>query len=339
MHCGAFDLNAACLGVRLRPHRAHGFIGAGEQDPGHRSRDALADRRLGLPRGTAILFRRRRRQPCSKPSRNAASSSAGISNLMARRVSALRGRWRLHEDGRARSVPACRAGDGRLGEDVARASRATVHYTAKAGRAHQANIRIIEAAATRSGRPNRTGSRRCSTARKTCFGVHPPCAGGSDRPRTECATATSCLLVGFGAGMTSASAVIRWAPGERRAAMAPHRPRHRRLPVIGLACAALEADGDHVAVTYATKPPPDDLFALKCDVTNLNEIDAAFAAVEERHGPVEVLVGERGHQPRRAALADERRTVHERGRHEPSGRCTAREPGGVPGWSSLNPTS
>ena len=55
-----------------------------------------------------------------------------------------------------------------------------------------------------------------------------------------------------------------------------------------------QARGDHVAVTYATKPPPDDLFALQCDVTNLNEIDAAFAAVEERHGPVEVLVANAG---------------------------------------------
>ena len=64
---------------------------------------------------------------------------------------------------------------------------------------------------------------------------------------------------------------------------------------IGLACArAFEARGDRVAVTYATKPPPDDLFALKCDVTNLNEVDATFAAVEERHGPVEVLVANAG---------------------------------------------
>ncbi len=64
---------------------------------------------------------------------------------------------------------------------------------------------------------------------------------------------------------------------------------------IGLACArAFEARGDRVAVTYATKPPPDDLFALKCDVTNLNDIDAAFAAVEERHGSVEVLVANAG---------------------------------------------
>jgi 3-oxoacyl-[acyl-carrier protein] reductase len=64
---------------------------------------------------------------------------------------------------------------------------------------------------------------------------------------------------------------------------------------IGLACArAFEADGHRVAVTYATKPPPDDLFSLRCDVTSASDVDAAFAAVEERFGPVEVLVANAG---------------------------------------------
>jgi NAD(P)-dependent dehydrogenase (short-subunit alcohol dehydrogenase family) len=64
---------------------------------------------------------------------------------------------------------------------------------------------------------------------------------------------------------------------------------------IGLACArAFEADGHRVAVTYATKPPPDDLFSLRCDVTSASDVDAAFAAVEDRFGPVEVLVANAG---------------------------------------------
>ena len=64
---------------------------------------------------------------------------------------------------------------------------------------------------------------------------------------------------------------------------------------IGLACArAFEAVGDRVAVTYATKPPPDDLFSLKCDVTSVSDVDAAFSAIEERYGPVEVLVANAG---------------------------------------------
>ena len=64
---------------------------------------------------------------------------------------------------------------------------------------------------------------------------------------------------------------------------------------IGLACArAFEALGDRVAVTYRSKPPPEDLFALQADVTSTEEVDAAFAAVEERWGPVEVLVANAG---------------------------------------------
>lgn len=63
---------------------------------------------------------------------------------------------------------------------------------------------------------------------------------------------------------------------------------------IGLACArAFEAQGDRVAITYRNKPV-DDLFSLRCDQTNADEVDAAFAAIEERWGPVEVLVANAG---------------------------------------------
>ncbi len=62
---------------------------------------------------------------------------------------------------------------------------------------------------------------------------------------------------------------------------------------IGLACArAFVAEGDRVAVTWRSEPPPDDLdaLALRCDVTDPEQLDAAFAAVEEQLGAVEVLV-------------------------------------------------
>ena len=63
---------------------------------------------------------------------------------------------------------------------------------------------------------------------------------------------------------------------------------------IGLACArAFEAQGDRVAITYRNKPV-DDLFSLRCDQTNPDEVDAAFGAIEERWGPVEVLVANAG---------------------------------------------
>jgi 3-oxoacyl-[acyl-carrier protein] reductase len=64
---------------------------------------------------------------------------------------------------------------------------------------------------------------------------------------------------------------------------------------IGLACARrFAALGDHVAVTYNSSPPPEGLFGLKCDVTSTEEVDAAFKAVEEKFGPVEILVSNAG---------------------------------------------
>jgi 3-oxoacyl-[acyl-carrier protein] reductase len=63
---------------------------------------------------------------------------------------------------------------------------------------------------------------------------------------------------------------------------------------IGLACArAFEAQGDRVAITYRNKPV-DDLFSLRCDQTNPDEVATAFDAIEERWGPVEVLVANAG---------------------------------------------
>ena len=64
---------------------------------------------------------------------------------------------------------------------------------------------------------------------------------------------------------------------------------------IGLACARRFAElGDNVAVTYNSSPPPDDLFGVPCDVTSAESVDAAFAAVEAKFGPVEVLVSNAG---------------------------------------------
>lgn len=65
---------------------------------------------------------------------------------------------------------------------------------------------------------------------------------------------------------------------------------------IGLACAQRFADlGDHVAVTYNSSPPPDGFFGVKCDVTDIEQVDAAFRAVEaEFGGPVEILVSNAG---------------------------------------------
>jgi len=64
---------------------------------------------------------------------------------------------------------------------------------------------------------------------------------------------------------------------------------------IGLACARRFAVmGDNVAVTYNTSAPPDGLFGVQCDVTSADSVDAAFRAVEDKFGPVEVLVSNAG---------------------------------------------
>jgi 3-oxoacyl-[acyl-carrier protein] reductase len=49
-----------------------------------------------------------------------------------------------------------------------------------------------------------------------------------------------------------------------------------------------------VAVTYNSSPPPEGLFAVSCDVTSGESVDAAFKSVESEFGPVEVLVSNAG---------------------------------------------
>jgi 3-oxoacyl-[acyl-carrier protein] reductase len=73
---------------------------------------------------------------------------------------------------------------------------------------------------------------------------------------------------------------------------------------IGLACARrFQAGGDRVAVTYRSTPPENltgddptrpELFPVRCDVTNPEETEKAFSAVEAELGPVEVLVANAG---------------------------------------------
>lgn len=68
---------------------------------------------------------------------------------------------------------------------------------------------------------------------------------------------------------------------------------------IGLAIATKLAQAGHrVAITYNSTPPADaealGLFAVRADVTDVDQIDAAFSAVEAALGPVEILVANAG---------------------------------------------
>ncbi len=64
---------------------------------------------------------------------------------------------------------------------------------------------------------------------------------------------------------------------------------------IGLACAQRFLDlGDKVAITYLSTPPPPQFFGVQCDVTSSTDVDAAFSAIENHFGAVEVLVSNAG---------------------------------------------
>ncbi len=64
---------------------------------------------------------------------------------------------------------------------------------------------------------------------------------------------------------------------------------------IGRAIAeAFLAEGDQVAVTCRSAEPPAGMLGVRCDMTDPESIESAFAEIEEKHGPVEVLVANAG---------------------------------------------
>ncbi|MEU5435404.1 3-oxoacyl-ACP reductase FabG [Streptomyces sp. NPDC020719] len=64
---------------------------------------------------------------------------------------------------------------------------------------------------------------------------------------------------------------------------------------IGRAIAeAMVANGDRVAVTCRSGEPPAGALGVACDITSPEDIEAAFKLVEEKHGPVEVLIANAG---------------------------------------------
>ncbi|HET6917853.1 MAG TPA: 3-oxoacyl-ACP reductase FabG [Jiangellaceae bacterium] len=64
---------------------------------------------------------------------------------------------------------------------------------------------------------------------------------------------------------------------------------------IGLAIARAFAEaGETVTITHRSGEPPAGLAGVRCDVTDQSSVTAAFSVVEERQGPVEVLVANAG---------------------------------------------
>ncbi|WP_405936122.1 3-oxoacyl-[acyl-carrier-protein] reductase [Streptomyces sp. NBC_00726] len=69
---------------------------------------------------------------------------------------------------------------------------------------------------------------------------------------------------------------------------------------IGLAIArAFVANGDKVAITYRSGEPPAELteagvLAVRCDITDPEQVEQGYKEIEEKHGNVEVLVANAG---------------------------------------------
>jgi 3-oxoacyl-[acyl-carrier protein] reductase len=64
---------------------------------------------------------------------------------------------------------------------------------------------------------------------------------------------------------------------------------------IGLAIARAFADaGDKVAVTYRSGEPPVGFTAVRCDITDPEQVERAYKEIEEQQGAVEVLVANAG---------------------------------------------
>jgi 3-oxoacyl-[acyl-carrier protein] reductase len=64
---------------------------------------------------------------------------------------------------------------------------------------------------------------------------------------------------------------------------------------IGRAIAeAFVRNGDRVAVTTRSGGAPTGTLDVRCDITDPGQVEAAFATIEEAHGPVEVLVANAG---------------------------------------------
>ncbi len=64
---------------------------------------------------------------------------------------------------------------------------------------------------------------------------------------------------------------------------------------IGLAIARAFADaGDKVAITYRSGEPPAGFLAVKCDITDPEQVEQAYKEIEDQHGPVEVLIANAG---------------------------------------------
>ena len=212
--CGAFDINAACSGFVYALAVAHGLIAIGSQKVLLVGTDTLSRITDWTDRNTAVLF---------ADGSGAAVLEAvdGPGHLLA---------WDIDADGSAEDLLYAEIGgniqmDGK--EVFRRAVRIMVDSAQKslaiAGVGpddialvvpHQANTRIIDAACDRLGIPSErtavvlheTGNTSSASIPLALFDA----ATDGKMSGRSLRDGDLVLMVGFGAGMTAASAIVRW---------------------------------------------------------------------------------------------------------------------------------
>jgi 3-oxoacyl-[acyl-carrier-protein] synthase III len=209
LRCGAFDLNAACSGFTYALVVAHGLLGAGANRILVIGTDTLSRITDWTDRGTAILF---------------ADGSGAVVLEAVDGPGQLLG-WDIDADGSL--LPLLYADisdyiemDGK--EVFRRAVRIMVDSAEKSMKhagvtaddlalvvPHQANLRIIEAACKRLGvEMDRAVTVIQRTGNTSSASIPLALVDALDNGRVN--DGDLVLLVGFGAGMTAASAVLRW---------------------------------------------------------------------------------------------------------------------------------
>jgi 3-oxoacyl-[acyl-carrier-protein] synthase-3 len=209
---GAIDINAACSGFVYGLVQAHGLIAVGAERVLLIGAETLSRITDWSDRNTAILF----------------ADGAGAVVLEAVDGPGQLVGWDLGSDGTAAELLYAEIGgfmkmEGR--EVFRRAVRATVDSAMQSMQRagvtpddialvvpHQANMRIIEAASQRLGIPmERTATVLQSTGNTSAASIPLALVDALNGGRVQ--DGDLVLLVGFGAGMTWASAVVRWSGG------------------------------------------------------------------------------------------------------------------------------
>ncbi len=209
LRCGAFDVNAACSGFVYALVVGHGLIAMGMRRVLVIGTDTLSRITDWSDRNTAVLF--------------ADGSGAAIIDAVTGPGHLLG--WDFDADGSLEDLLYAEVGGTLLmeGKEVfRRAVRIMVDSAEKSLKAsgltsneidlvvpHQANLRIIEAACKRLEIPlGKTAVVLQDTGNTSSASIPLALFDAAEQGRLK--TGDNVLLVGFGAGMTAASAVIKW---------------------------------------------------------------------------------------------------------------------------------